>query len=210
MGVGTRESIRRRATGVGTVWVAWSLRIANKGVALDTSLPCWLSVFHLIPRVFPCFLCAFLSRPMSAPKKEEKKLLQNACHICDKRRCQAACLVCNVAFCTRFDPHDPCPNAPEPIGIDFGIQPRLAPCEGKCGSVHAKTGDCGCRDEVCGCGYRFNTVPEFLELTQHLPSTQLLVLQRITYMYSPPQAGCVGAYSYLCIGEEVQWTPPLL
>ena len=122
--------------------------------------------------MFPCFLRAVLSRPMSAAKKEKKKLLQTACHICIKKGCQAACLLCNVAFHTLCDPHDPCPSAPESAGIDFGIQPRLAPCEGKCGSEHAKTGDCGCTDEVCGCGYRFNVVPEFFQRTQHFTSRQ--------------------------------------
>ena len=136
------------------------------------SLPCFLPVLHGIPHVFPCFLCAILSRPMSAAKKEKKKLPQTACHICGKKGCQAACLLCKVAFHTGCDPHDPCPSAPESAGIDFGIQPRLAPCEGKCGSEHAKTGDCGCTDEVCGCGYRFNGVPEFFQCSQHFTSKQ--------------------------------------
>ena len=38
---------------------------------------------------------------MSAQKKEKKKLLQTACHVCDKKGCQAAFLACNVAFHTR-------------------------------------------------------------------------------------------------------------
>ena len=71
---------------------------------------------------------------MSAQNKEKKKLLQNACHVCDKKACQAACLVCNVAFHTRCDPHDPCPNAPEPVGIGR-LNPNLhiaKDCAGVC------------------------------------------------------------------------------
>ena len=64
--------------------------IKNCVVALDTSLPCFLPLFHGISHVFPCFLRAVLSRPMSAAKKEKKKLLQTACHICNKKGCQAA------------------------------------------------------------------------------------------------------------------------
>ena len=58
------------------------------------------------------------------------------------------------------------------LWASIGIQPKLAPCKGLCGSVHAKTGDCGCTDEVCGCGCRFNAVPEFFQRTQHFTSKQ--------------------------------------
>ena len=170
--------------------------IKNCVAALDTSLPCFLPVFHRIPHVFPCFLRAVLSRPMSAAKKEKKKLLQTACHICNKKGCQAACLLCNVAFHTRCDPHDPCPSAPEFAGINFGIQPRLAPCEGQCGSEHAKTGDCGCTDEVCGCGYRFNAVPEFFQRTKHFTSRQ----HQAWLQPAPPQ-GCANRHHQFCGGR---------
>ena len=49
----------------------------------------------------------------------------------------------------------------------------------------------------------------------NLPGTQLLssvtvrVGENSIYM-GPPQAGGVGAYDHHCIGEEVEWRPPLL
>ena len=49
----------------------------------------------------------------------------------------------------------------------------------------------------------------------NLPGTQLLsgVTGRVgedSIYIRPSQAGCVGAYNHLCIGEEVEWRPPLL
>ena len=87
---------------------------------------------------------------------EEKKLLAGPCYICEKKGCQMACLHCGIAFHPHCDMHDHCPNAPAQDGDGEqdmgGVGPAMPPCDGKCGSIYANTGECGCTDEMCACG----------------------------------------------------------
>ena len=107
MGVGTKESICRGTTGVGTV------RLCTKRSCKATCL-----VFH-----FLCVPPPSLSILDMPPKKSKKslalkKLMGSPCYICyncEKKGYQMACLHCNVAFhalCNK------CPNAPAPQSDD--------------------------------------------------------------------------------------------
>ena len=102
---------------------------------------------------------------------EEKKLLAGPCYICEKKGCQMACLHCGIAFHPHCDMHDHCPNAPAQDGDGEqdmgGVGPAMPPCDGKCGSIYANTGECGCTDEMCACGYKFQIPPDDFQRQQH-------------------------------------------
>ena len=102
---------------------------------------------------------------------EEKKLLAGPCYICEKKGCQMACLHCGIAFHPHCDMHDHCPNAPAQDGDGEqdmgGVGPAMPPCDGKCGSIYANTGECGCTDEICACGYKFQIPPNDFQRQQH-------------------------------------------
>ena len=82
-----------------------------------------------------------------------------------------ACLHCGVAFHRHCDMHDHCPNAPAQDGDGGqdmgGVGPAMPPCDGKCGGMYANTGECGCTDEICACGYKFQTPPDDFQRQQH-------------------------------------------
>ena len=111
MGVGTKDSMRRSTTGVGTVGLcAKRSRKVARCVSSSTSFVC---LHH------PFQFCLLDMPPKKSKKSPElKKWMGGACYICEKKDFQMACLHCNVAFHAHHNKHDICPNAPAPQSDD--------------------------------------------------------------------------------------------
>ena len=106
----------------------------------------------------------------------EKSLKRGTCVVCNKKGCHKACVTCLVAYhnhCGHVCPSAaPSSQQAPPVSPDPPAAPAQPPsnedppadedppashaaCGGKCGHRDASSGQCGCTEEICGCGYRF-------------------------------------------------------
>ena len=119
--------------------------------------------------------------------------------VCNKKGCHKACVTCLVAYhnhcghvCpsaappSQQAPPDP-PAAPaqppsnEDPPADEDPPASYAACGGKCGHRNASSGQCGCTEEICGCGYRFKGRVSGGERLQHFTS-----MKHDAWVHAPP------------------------
>ena len=117
--------------------------------------------------------------------------------MCNKKGCHKACVTCLVAYhnhcghvCPSAAPssQQAPPASPDPQAApdedppaDADPPASHAACGGKCGHRDASSGQCGCTEEICGCGYRFKGRVSGGERLQHFTS-----MKHDAWVHAPP------------------------